>query len=86
MTETVAERVSARISLHRGLPAPAERRRLREAAGLTKTELAQAIHVTRRCIAFWENGERTPQGAALERYVTALDVLRDAEQPQPGAP
>jgi DNA-binding transcriptional regulator YiaG len=82
MTDTTAERVSARISIHRGLPAPTERRRLRETAGLTKTELAQAIGVTRPCIAFWENGERTPSGAALERYVTALDVLREAEQPQ----
>jgi DNA-binding transcriptional regulator YiaG len=77
MTAT-ALRVRARLLLHRDLPAPEERRAIRQAAGLSQGELAQAIGVTRQAISNWESGVRTPQGTFLERYVTAIRTLRES--------
>ncbi|MCC3652736.1 helix-turn-helix transcriptional regulator [Streptomyces sp. S07_1.15] len=76
MTAT-ALRVRARLGLRRDLPAPAQRRAIREASGLSQGELAQAIGVTRQAVSHWEAGTRTPQGVLLERYVTAMRTLRE---------
>lgn len=78
MTAT-ALRVRARLLLHRDLPAPAERRAIRRAAGLSQGELAQAIGVTRQAISNWESGIRTPKGEFLVRYVSAIRTLRESE-------
>jgi len=64
--------------LHRDLPTPEERRAIRRAAGLSQGELAQAIGVTRQAVSNWESGIRTPKGACLERYVTAIRTLRES--------
>ncbi|MEU0971332.1 helix-turn-helix transcriptional regulator [Streptomyces sp. NPDC005917] len=77
MTAT-ALRVRARLRLHQDLPAPEERRAIRQAAGLSQGELAEAIGVTRQAVSHWEAGTRTPKGAFLERYVSAIRTLRDA--------
>jgi transcriptional regulator with XRE-family HTH domain len=74
----VTERVKARIDLHASLPEPAERRALREAAGLTQQELAVAVGVDRTAIAHWESGRRNPDGKRLDAYVEALRVLKGA--------
>jgi len=76
MSATPAEQVLARVRIHQGLPTPAERRRLREAANLTKTEIAEAVGATRQAVTFWEAGTRTPRGKYLERYVEALTALK----------
>lgn len=77
MTET-AERIRSRLQLRRGLPPPQERRELRTATGLTQQELADAVGVTRAAISQWEKGVRTPRGALLDRYVDALNAMREA--------
>lgn len=74
----VTERVKARIDVHAALPEPAERRALREAAGLTQQELATAIGVDRTAIAHWESGRRNPDGKRLDAYLEALRALRGA--------
>ncbi|MEU0253274.1 helix-turn-helix transcriptional regulator [Streptomyces sp. NPDC006184] len=73
-----ALRVTARLLLRQDLPAPEERRAIRQAAGLSQGELAEAIGVTRQAISNWESGARTPKGSHLERYVTAIRTLRSA--------
>lgn len=75
---TVIERVRTRIHVHSSLPEPAQRRALREAAGLTQRELADALRVDRTTIAHWESGRHTPNGKLLDAYVDALRVLQEA--------
>lgn len=60
------------------LPSPEKRAELRQAAGLTQQELADAIGVTRAAVSFWESGLRTPRGQFLDRYVEALRALKEA--------
>ncbi|MDH6141008.1 transcriptional regulator with XRE-family HTH domain [Kitasatospora sp. GP30] len=80
MTATsVAEQIRARLRVRNGLPNPDERRRIREAAGLSRRELADAIGVTRQAVGHWETGARqTPRGQLLDRYVAALRALQEA--------
>jgi helix-turn-helix protein len=57
------------------LPAPAERVRLREAAGLTPAAVAQALGVSVASITAWEAGRAEPEGERLEAYRRLLDGL-----------
>ncbi|KOV65457.1 telomere-associated protein Tap [Streptomyces sp. MMG1121] len=57
------------------LPAPAERTRLREAAGLTEAAVAQALGVRVPSIQAWEAGRAEPKGDRLEAYRRLLDGL-----------
>lgn len=54
------------------LPAVAERRRLREAAGLTGIELAVAMGVSPASVYAWETGSRAPTGLQKTAYIEAL--------------
>ncbi|MEW2167605.1 helix-turn-helix domain-containing protein [Streptomyces sp. NPDC007084] len=54
------------------LPAPKERRRLREAQSLTQAELAALLGVSRATVRSWETGRTTPRGRKLEEYVKFL--------------
>ncbi|WP_326842514.1 helix-turn-helix domain-containing protein [Streptomyces sp. NBC_01558] len=56
------------------LPAPKERRRLREARALTQAELASRLGVSRSTVRSWETGRTTPRGRKLEAYVRLLGV------------
>lgn len=78
MPETVADQIRSRLRIRHELPSPSERRKLRDTAGLTQQELADAIGVTRAAISQWEAGTRTPRGSLLDRYVDAIRALRDA--------
>lgn len=53
---------------------------MREAAGLTQVELAQASTVATRTVQRWENGE-TEKGAEVVRVLTALGVKLDPPAP-----
>ncbi|MFB7505448.1 telomere-associated protein Tap [Streptomyces broussonetiae] len=57
------------------LPAPAERARLREAAGLTEAAVAQALGVRVPSIQAWEAGRAEPRGDRLEAYRRLLEGL-----------
>lgn len=77
MTATVAEQIRSHLSVRRDLPSPAERRALREAADLSQEGLARIVGATRQAISHWEAGIRTPRGVMLDRYVQALNALRE---------
>ncbi|MFF6939986.1 helix-turn-helix domain-containing protein [Streptomyces lavendulae] len=84
MTST-AEKIRSRMQVRRDLPNPEQRRALRESAGLSQQELANAIGVTHQAVSHWEAGIRTPRGAVLDRYVDALRALREASTPERAA-
>ena len=57
------------------LPPPAERKRLREAAGLSQTQIATALGTRREAVGNWESGRtepRPPQRAAYTRLLEGL--------------
>ncbi|MGW7089780.1 telomere-associated protein Tap [Streptomyces sp. NPDC054871] len=54
------------------LPPPAERARLREAAGITQTRLATALKTTPQTVKNWENGRSSPKPPRLEAYQRLL--------------
>ncbi|MEU5538958.1 helix-turn-helix domain-containing protein [Streptomyces sp. NPDC020362] len=57
------------------LPVPAERVRLREAAGLTQAAVAQALGTRVPSIEAWEAGRAEPRGERLEAYRRLLEGL-----------
>ncbi|MFE5730933.1 telomere-associated protein Tap [Streptomyces sp. NPDC056528] len=57
------------------LPAPAERVRLREAAGLTQAAVAQALGVRIASIQAWEEGRAEPKPERLPAYRRLLEGL-----------
>jgi DNA-binding transcriptional regulator YiaG len=59
----------------RHLPPPDERRRIREALGITQRELAEVLGVERATYTRWELGSRTPRGTDAERYRQLLQRL-----------
>ncbi|CAM5733311.1 hypothetical protein SHIRM173S_08256 [Streptomyces hirsutus] len=46
------------------LPSPAERARLREAAGITQARLAAALKTSTQSVKNWENGRSEPNAAS----------------------
>ncbi|WP_374775453.1 helix-turn-helix domain-containing protein [Streptomyces sp. NBC_01310] len=71
-----------------GLPAPNERRRLREAAELTHDEVAAAVGVTANTVRSWESGRTAPRGRKREAYtkfLAGLPALPDALEAEAGA-
>lgn len=50
-------------------------RMLREAAGLSQGEVADAVGVSHVTVHRWETGESTPKGKAALRYKELLDAL-----------
>ncbi|MEU2159298.1 helix-turn-helix transcriptional regulator [Streptomyces sp. NPDC019396] len=57
------------------LPPPAERVRLREAAGLTQAAVAQALGVRLPSVQAWEDGRAEPKPERLQAYRRLLDGL-----------
>jgi len=53
------------------------RRAIRLAAGVSITQVAQEIGVTRQAVHFWETGIRRPSGPHLVAYVEILELLRE---------
>ncbi|MFF9432039.1 helix-turn-helix domain-containing protein, partial [Streptomyces sp. NPDC014746] len=67
------------------LPPPAERARLREAAGITQARLAQALKSTVQTVKNYENGRSEPKPPRLEAYQRLLKGWA-AKYPAPGTP
>ncbi|WP_367126332.1 telomere-associated protein Tap, partial [Streptomyces phytohabitans] len=67
------------------LPPPAERARLREAAGITQARLAQALKSTVQTVKNYENGRSEPKSPRLEAYQRLLKGWA-AKYPAHGAP
>ncbi|MFB6570958.1 helix-turn-helix transcriptional regulator, partial [Streptomyces noursei] len=57
------------------MPEPAERLRLREAAGLSRAQVATAVGVGRQTVANWESGETDPQPPGRIKYLRLLEGL-----------
>src|SRR4051794_2098566 len=55
------------------LPPPAERARLREAAGITQARLATALKSTVQTVKNYENGRSEPKSPRLEAYQRLLN-------------
>lgn len=78
MLSTVTEQgLRERAALKRGLPPPAQRRALRQAAGLTLEDVAQLVGCTPQAVDHWEVGRREPSGRLLPGYVDALRLARE---------
>jgi DNA-binding transcriptional regulator YiaG len=57
------------------LVAAGEARRIREAAGVSQTEVAQQLGVSRSAVCLWELGHRLPRGNVALRYFALLESL-----------
>ncbi|MER5227298.1 telomere-associated protein Tap [Streptomyces flaveus] len=66
------------------LPPPAERARLREAAGITQARLAAALKTSVQSVKNYENGRSEPKSPRLEAYQRLLNGWA-AKFPAPGA-
>ncbi|MFF4457175.1 telomere-associated protein Tap [Streptomyces goshikiensis] len=72
------------------LPHPDERKRLREAAGLSQDQIAKALSVRRETVTSWETGRtapRPPKRAAYARLLEGLTTLHPVNAvnaPEPG--
>ncbi|MFF0191084.1 telomere-associated protein Tap [Streptomyces sp. NPDC005244] len=65
--------VDALLAAEPELPLPAERARLREAAGITQARLATALKTTTQSVKNWENGRSEPKSPRLEAYQRLLN-------------
>jgi DNA-binding transcriptional regulator YiaG len=75
------------------LPVPAERKRLREAAGLSQAQIATALDARREAVGNWETGRtepRPPKRAAYARLLEGLAARFPAPEieaaPEPAVP
>lgn len=59
------------------LPHPDERKRLREAAGLSQDQIAQALAVRRETVTSWETGRTAPRPPKRAAYARLLNGLAD---------
>ncbi|MGW2403691.1 telomere-associated protein Tap [Streptomyces sp. NPDC001739] len=59
------------------LPEPAERKRLREAAGLSQDQVATALSVRRETITSWEAGRTEPRQPKRAAYLRLLEGLAE---------
>lgn len=73
MEEELFEAVDALLAGEPPLPSPAERARLREAAGVTQARLAQALKSTTQTVKNWENGRSEPRPPRLQAYQRLLE-------------
>jgi len=62
------------------LPEPSERRRLREAFGLSQDDIAQELGVSRKTVSTWETGRSNPSGDRLTQYAELLSSLTRLEK------
>ncbi|MET8861020.1 helix-turn-helix domain-containing protein [Streptomyces sp. NPDC004579] len=68
------------------LPAPKERRRLREGRSLTQTDVATRLGVSRSTVRSWETGRSAPRGRVREEYARLLTADPSAARPEVTVP
>ncbi|MCD9904317.1 helix-turn-helix domain-containing protein, partial [Streptomyces sp. MT29] len=73
--ETGVEALLEEARLTAAIPPPAERMRLREAAGLSRAQVATAVGVGRTTVANWETGVTDPTPPARLQYLRLLKGL-----------
>ncbi|MDI9887109.1 helix-turn-helix domain-containing protein [Streptomyces sp. HNM0645] len=78
--DALLEEVASRESL----PDPAERKRLREAAGLSQEQVAKVLQVRREAVSGWEAGRTEPRPPKRAAYARLLEGLA-ARYPAPDA-
>ncbi|WP_411078396.1 telomere-associated protein Tap [Streptomyces sp. cmx-10-25] len=83
--EELLASVEALLGEEPQLPPPAERARLREAAGITQARLAEALKSTTQTVKNWENGRSEPKEPRLTAYQRLLKGWA-AKYPAHGAP
>ncbi|MET8661379.1 helix-turn-helix transcriptional regulator [Streptomyces griseus] len=71
--------------LAKAMPPPEERLRLREAAGLTRAQVATAVGVARGTVLAWETGKSDPTPPGRLRYLRLLEGLAELH-PAPADP
>ncbi|MFC0843309.1 helix-turn-helix domain-containing protein [Streptomyces noboritoensis] len=74
----------ASVGPEAALPAPEQRLRLREAARLSKAQVARALGVSPSTVTGWETG-RDPSGEVRTRYAYLLEGLRERLESEPEA-
>ncbi|TGA91163.1 helix-turn-helix transcriptional regulator [Streptomyces sp. MZ04] len=67
------------------LPDPAERKRLREAAGLSQAQIARALDARREAVGNWEAGRTEPRPPKRAAYARLLEGLAERFPAPPGA-
>ncbi|MCP9212344.1 telomere-associated protein Tap [Streptomyces sp. NEAU-Y11] len=88
------EAVDALVASASPLPSPSERKRLRQAHGLTLDQVAGALKVRRATVSVWEAGKTEPRPPEREAYARLLNKLAElypvdasrATAAQPSAP
>ncbi|WP_336054767.1 telomere-associated protein Tap [Streptomyces sp. CA2R101] len=68
------------------LPPPAERKRLREASGLTQQDVATALQTKRETVNGWETGRTTPRPPRLAAYQHLLNGWAEKYAPNTSGP
>ncbi|MCM9077315.1 helix-turn-helix domain-containing protein [Streptomyces spororaveus] len=68
------------------MPPPAERARLREAAGITQARLAQVLQTTTQSVKNWEAGRSEPRPPRRQAYQRLLDGWAAQQPAQPSVP
>ncbi|WP_345025505.1 helix-turn-helix domain-containing protein, partial [Streptomyces sedi] len=86
--EELFESVDALLEEEPQLPPPAERARLREAAGITQARLAVALRTSTQTVKNWENGRSEPKPPRLDAYQRLLNgwAAKHATPPTPPTP
>ncbi|MFF8323005.1 telomere-associated protein Tap [Streptomyces bobili] len=77
--------VDALVASRSVLPPPAERKRLRQAHGLTLDEVAAALDVRRATVSGWEAGKTEPRPPEREAYARLLGKLAELYPADPNA-
>ncbi|MGW6845946.1 telomere-associated protein Tap [Streptomyces sp. NPDC054958] len=83
--EELFDAVDALLEGEPRLPSPAERARLREAAGVTQARLAAALKSTPQTVKNWENGRSEPRPPRLQAYLRLLDGWAERYPAPPAA-
>ncbi|MFF7993446.1 helix-turn-helix domain-containing protein [Kitasatospora xanthocidica] len=84
MSDELFDSVDALLAaVSSGLPVPAERKRLRLAAGLTPAQIGAALRVNSSMVQQWEDGTAVPGQDITPAYARLLDGLA-ARFPAPG--